>query len=159
MFNFENLNLDQLHDAVDHRHDYGYPRRSGRTTAMLALMVGEAQLGDVGNVYLYVGENWRRARQVGLELADILRNEGFSVTVRDNPIRVSLFVGDNDHCVKCFWFVDADTVIREDIRGMVYNDIYVDLTAETKDRFDSTTWELLKSRLRSEYNEAHNVRQ
>ena len=159
MFSFEGLDIDQLHFHVNHRNDNMWADSPGRTTAFISLMVGEAQLGDLGNTYLYVGETYRWIKEVAHNLADVLKGEGYSVTMRDNPVRVSLYVGNKDRLVRNFWFVTADAIKREDIRGCVFDDIYVDLTSETMDRLDEHDLDLLQSRLREKYNETHNTRQ
>lgn len=159
MFSFEGLDIDRLHFHVNHRNDRIWAGGEGRTTAFISLMVGEAQLGDPGNVYLYVGETRKWIRKVAHNLADVLKEEGFSITIRDNPLRVSLYVGDEDHLVKCFWFVTADAVKRADIVGATYSDIYVDLNPESEDDLNQDDWDLLQSRLRETFLQAHNVRQ
>jgi len=154
LLTLDNLDIDRLHEVVERRFVYPLPRGSGRTTSMLALMVGEAHLGDPGNVYLYIGENIDWTRTVAQSLADILRKEGFSVTVRDS-VRVTLFVGDEDHLVKCFWFIPVSETLRVDIRGAVYDDIFVDLTPTSKNHLSGADWELIESRLRHRFNREH----
>lgn len=147
----ETLDIDRLHEVIDGGLDTPYPRGQGRTTAFVALMIGEAQLGDPGNDYLYIGENQHWTKDVAHEFARVVKEEGFSVTIRESAPagQVSVFVGDDEHLVKTFRFLSArNPNLERMLKGVVYDDIYIDLTHEAYDSVDPLVWHIAQSRKR-----------
>jgi hypothetical protein len=63
------LDLDRLHKNVEiitsggdwKRDHYWLPRAAGRTTALMHLLIGNIQVGDEGNTYLYVSTTIRES--------------------------------------------------------------------------------------------------
>lgn len=103
MTNIDKLQIDKLHDAVEHinsgirtktqgcawiksnQRRYGSPsymRQLGISTAYVELMLNEVLLGDHKNQYLYVAENTKMAEVTLKKFYDRLRAEGIVVTVR-----------------------------------------------------------------------------
>lgn len=142
-----NLDLDRLHYAINYPWRLG--RGEGKTFSFVAQMVGEAQLGDFGNIYLYIGENAWHCRDVAEMVREILIHEGLSVTFRgaSGATRITLFVGNEDHLVKCFRFVSAKAGgILDHVRGQYFEDVYVDLTHESQRQLDPEIWHIIESR-------------
>lgn len=150
---FENLDLERLHYTINSRLLHtDRPRGLGRTMAFIALMVGEAENGDFGNTYLYVGENIVVTKEVAHSVKQILLNRHFDVTSRQSGTRTTLFVGDADHLVKTFRFIPATGIDREDVCGWVFDDIFVDVSSEPFYQVHPEVWEIVYSRRRDRYN-------
>lgn len=120
--------------------------------AFIALMVGEAENGDFGNTYLYVGENNFFTKEVAHSVKQILLNRHFDVTSRQSSTRTTLFVGDADHLVKTFWFIPATVIDRRDVCAWVFDDIFVDVSNEYFYQVHPEIWEIVYSRRRDRYN-------
>lgn len=62
----ELLDVDRLHETIEkiHKGLDNCHRGEGATLARLYLMLGEVELGDDGNQYLYIGENSYWAKEV-----------------------------------------------------------------------------------------------
>lgn len=119
------FDVDRLHAVVDGRLE---GRACGHTFATLMLMLGEAQLGDSFNKYLYVGEGGEgNAKYVMKAFAQILEYEGFKVTQRGTR---SLYVSDDDVTsrVMSFMFMPASADIDIKIAGAEFNKIFFDVS-------------------------------
>ena len=79
------LDLDRLHKKHIHRG-------SGLTMAHIAAMFGEAVLGQPGNNYLYVAENYNICTWICRDFRAILDHEGISTTPNGEYRRDELYV-------------------------------------------------------------------
>ena len=74
-----NRDLDRLHGVLTDIDEV--KRREGKTFAILMLMLGEAQLADEGNRYLYVGENWKWTESVQRDFFEILEVDYYGLLI------------------------------------------------------------------------------
>jgi len=70
----------------------GYNRATGITTAYAYLMLGDIELGDVGNRYVYVGINHNEARRVMEGMADLISRVYGSDKITVNLSRLKITV-------------------------------------------------------------------
>lgn len=137
LYILEETDIDRLHDVIDGRVG---GRACGNTFATLMLMLGEAQLGDSFNKYLYVGENAVIVKSIMRTFAHILEHEGFKVTQHGTH---SLYVSENDTTsrVMSFMFMSVTNDIDIKVAGMEFNRIFVDVSdwkrMEYKDHIDT----------------------
>ena len=120
-----NRDLDRIHGVLSNIDEA--KRREGKTFATLMLMLGEAQLADEGNHYLYVGENWNWTRSVQRDFFEILEVEGLDVervVQRPSELRCQ---------GKMFRFAAINHNIDRDVcRGALFDRTFIDLTYETE---------------------------
>lgn len=122
-----NRDLDRLHGVLTDIDEV--KRREGKTFAILMLMLGEAQLADEGNRYLYVGENWKWTESVQRDFFEILEVEGIGVeraTSRPHELWCQR---------KMFKFAAIDRNIDNVCRGALYDRTFIDLTYDTEWRY------------------------
>lgn len=134
-----NRDLDRLHGVLSNL-DEAKPRREGKTFAILMLMLGEAQLADEGNSYLYVGENWRWTETVQRDFFEILQVEGLNIE------RSTAHPHDLWCQRKLFRFVAInDNIDRDVCRGTLFDRAFIDLTYE-KERMYHEQIHIIKCR-------------
>lgn len=106
----------------------------GKTFTILMLMLGEAQLGDKGNIYLYIGKSPIETELAKEEFLTILEVEGFEVTKGTNK----LFVSDSENLVQSFHFLSVGYQLSRFGSTCTYDHIFMDLDPETHDRHKYT---------------------
>lgn len=120
------IDIPRLLDIVEH----GYRGRGcGLTFATVMLMVGEAELGDPGNLYLYIGENEQICQYVRRELVNILTYIGIPIHTESRRNEVALANG------LTFRFVSASLPTEscwQAIAGYSFHRVFVDLTPESR---------------------------
>ncbi len=118
-----NLDIDRIHKVLETQSGW---RREGKTFATLALMLGEAHLGDEGNLYLYVGQNWKWVTEVQRDFAEILHHEGHDIKYTD---RIVVCNG------KVFRFTAVHHNMEQVIRGHLYDKVFIDLTYDLEQEY------------------------
>lgn len=118
-----NLNINHLHDIIDIYNENGHiSRRSGKTMALVSLMVGSAELGEVGNKYLYIGASKEFSLRVRSEFRNILQHFGFlTICIQENMLLVNTGNGN-----KSFTFAESSSIKHERFSGNRYDDVYID---------------------------------
>lgn len=77
---FDGVDVEKLHETIDNAHPTA--RGIGRTLSSVIRLVHEAQLGDSGNLYLYVGDTHHYAtKEVRRWVHEFMTNEGIDVTI------------------------------------------------------------------------------
>lgn len=70
---YDSLDIERLHRVIESINNHQPTARAeGRTTAFLVLMANEMLLGDPGQTYVYVGENYAMSTHVCKTLADFV---------------------------------------------------------------------------------------
>lgn len=87
LFETKYIDIDTLHERIHDIVDDGLVEQpqSGKTTAMLFMMLAEAQLGDDENVYVYIGEI-RDLSKVQANFKRMLEHEQIPFDVDGNMI-------------------------------------------------------------------------
>ncbi len=125
---------------IDRLHQNHFNRGSGKTMSHLAAMVGEAILGQPGNNYLYLAENYHMREWVCRDFRGILRYEGISFTpnggYRRDEINVQitrLFVK-GWKGVRTFDFM-MPSELETRCRGNSWDRVFIDASAPTRIQF------------------------
>jgi hypothetical protein len=132
----EQLDLDRLHRVVESINaGQETDRGAGKTTAYVALMIAEIELGDWNNAYLYIGETRQIANAAAQDFAEMVtRKYGKVVLERNTPSigQISLINGQRylfrgAHNLDCtmrglsldriFFDVCADSVMKMEDNG------------------------------------------
>lgn len=137
MFLPERVDLDRLHGVVDriHRTDVEWHRGEGRTAAMIFLMFGEAELGDSGNTYVYVGENEMCAKFTARDFLDLIVEIYPEMTMHKRHLNwfPTMVILPND---QRYYFMGVHTFVRlETYTALQPNRVFFDVS-------DSLQWEL-----------------
>ena len=132
MFNWD---VDRLHQVIDNDPQ---ERGAGITTAMLAQMVGETQLGDPLNAYLYIGENSDWTRVVAERFRFYATTEGNDVGILGNN-RDTVIVNQQR-----FVFLPPQYVMTA--QGLIFSDIWIDVTMETYRRYENVINKIMTRR-------------
>lgn len=107
----------------------------GKTFATVMLMLGEAWLGDPGNVYLYIGENLKWSERVMSETEKVFLYENFTVACG----RDRLFVGDENNLTKVFVFWSADGTLMDRPHGCHFTHTFIDVSDDSYYKWVSGT--------------------
>lgn len=136
------INVERLHENVKMIDNPTYFRRrgSGITTAYLHLLLGEAQLGDPRNCYVYVGPSYDKALQVRDDFRRLLWNtEQMESHLRDDK---HVYVVDSD---QDFFFVDRSYFgLKFSFAGTLIHRVYVDIDSRMVDSSILTKVDLLE---------------
>lgn len=144
-----NVDLDHLHKIISEGTHW---RRNGKTFATLMLMLGEAQLGDPGNRYLYLGENVQHTKDVCRDFVNLVQ---FDIgTPMVSATSDTVFVSERNKNVdqkyyqsaplnetmkngqsKVFMFRSITISTADTFRGIRLDDVFVDITEETADKY------------------------
>lgn len=137
----QNLDLDKLH----FNHQYlvgGFPRQRGQGTTVtyLHMMLGEAELGDPNNYYVYVAHSYKFANEVEKAfrhlVADIITPHEPTVDELITPMwaRRPNTVDVNE---KSFLFTSVDALANGRIlRGINVDRVFFDVDADFVSRDD-----------------------
>lgn len=115
--------VDRIHRVLSTPSHW---RREGKTFATLMLMLGEAHLGDGGNLYLYVGQTWRWTMDVQRDFFDILQHEGLNVEHNQDIVVCN---------GKIFRFVAIHNNMESIIYGHLFDKVFIDLTFDLEDKY------------------------
>lgn len=127
------LDIERLHQ--NHIH-----RGSGQTMAHIAAMFGEAVLGQPGNNYLYVAENYNVCTWVCKDFREILDYEKVSATPNGRYRHDELYVEVTRLFIKGWQGVrtfDFHPIsqIRDRVMGKQWDRIFLDVSALMRMRF------------------------
>lgn len=120
----DQLDIERLHKIIEKGVDSPFPRQHGKTTAIIALMLGEAELGDVGNRYLYVTNTAGMAKYAMNRFCDILNQENFLFSVFGPDMIVRVFDKIRIDHTKQFVFRPLAEGL---LRGSIFDNLFVDV--------------------------------
>jgi hypothetical protein len=133
------LDIDRLHYVIDNMPVN--QRGVGNTTSILYQMIGECQLGDDNNTYLYIGINYNNITQVVDQFVNLLREEVFDLFhTRSSAHKIVLKNGQQ-------YIFQTISNATYSIRGLHFSDVWIDLDAETREVHSEKIDEIL-SRVR-----------
>lgn len=120
------LDVNKLQENVDRICEKdGMPRGCGRTTALLYLLLGDVELGDAGNTYLFVSNNALASKRVQTLFLDMLHDHSIDVGYHQAFGRVVLA---NDTTV---FFVGFSQFLTFDaFRGVKIDRVFIDVSHE-----------------------------
>ena len=130
----DDLDLDRLHHTIEklYRREL-FARREGQTVARIYAMVGELELGDDDNEYLYVAETHNHAKLVAWDFLALVRTI-YPQILQNTPDRFggrfspTLIILPNGQTYR---FLSVDRLIThraEDLRGRKFAKIFYDVS-------------------------------
>jgi hypothetical protein len=127
------LDIDRLQENVDRVNEGAcLPRRAGKTTALLCLLLGDVELGDPNNVYLFVSPTSVASKLVQNDFLEMADEHELHCNYHKSFGRVVF-----DHGPTVF-FVAFDQFLAADIfRGMRICRVFLDVTSQQLCREDS----------------------
>lgn len=120
------VDIDRLHTVISQRFP---PRRAGKTFSQMMLMLGEAQVGDPSNIYLFIGQTHRLATTVMKEMHRLFEHEGFIVHHRLTQDRLDV-ARDFFTCSQQFLFTSIGPNLVRQVSGKKYANVFEDLPLE-----------------------------
>ena len=131
-------NITRLHNVVTliNNEAQWFPRQIGKTFATLMLMLGEFEIGDRGNNYLYLGENPNQVKYVKTCFKRIIefRNQGNN-SLKPIESEHKLFVGNNNHLVQSYLFLPVNEQVARWSRGTRIVRIFYDASPLIMNQF------------------------
>ncbi len=128
---YNNFDVDRLHEVIEGKR---VGRGQGATFATLTQMLGEVQLGDAGNVYLYIGENRQWSFDVLRQFGEMIRtHEPDLVTVHREQRQIEVVRPDGSS--QTFYFLGPDG-LDQFCRGRLLDRVFVDVTPNTRYNYE-----------------------
>jgi hypothetical protein len=120
----EILDLDRLHNTIKSISDDKWlGRGEGRTTALLALLMGEIELGDRDNTYLFICPNARNTGYTLRRFVDMLESNGFTDYVY-KPMHNHVIIPQLNILI---FFDSISTLSRDSFRGHRIQRVFLDV--------------------------------
>lgn len=113
----------------------GLSRAEGKTFSILMLMLGEAELGDPGNTYIYVGPNHHCVRVVQAEFAAMLQHDKHTITTFSNTNSLVTIHKPGYDVDQRFFFLPVGHQLYNRVRGIHVDRVFVDLSVELCDEY------------------------
>lgn len=126
------VDLDWLHYSIDLIQSGRYRYRAeGKTVAYLHLMLGEYEVGDPNNTYLYVGQTTRHTEDVKQDFVNLIhRTYGErAVSSKTNNVVVT-------SSGQRFFFMSLASMTPQSIRGLYIDRIFFDVDDATQREYD-----------------------
>ena len=128
------MDIDRLHENVEKIREYrSQPRQEGRTTAIMELMIGEIELGDPENVYLFIGQNIEASRIFKERFAAKLVKRG--ILFESGPERITILKNQQRFFFKPLSMPDS-------YRGLYFSDYWIDVSPDCVSRFGDS-WKFI----------------
>jgi len=128
------LDVNKLQENVDRICEKeGMPRGCGRTTALLYLLLGDVELGDAGNTYMFVSNSIHTSKRVQTLFLDMLHDHNLEFDYHQSFGR---FVLANDTTV---FFISLSQFLTLDaFRGVKIDRVFLDVSYELLCKEDNT---------------------
>jgi hypothetical protein len=141
----ETADICQLHDVVDKISEGCVaPTVTGKTSGFLALMLGEAQLADEGQLFMYIGNSEAQVNATKNTLYTLCVESGLRVGETGNSVVTYL----DSEISKRFQFISVEAA-RHSFGSTTIARAFVDITEQAHTTYDFDLASAVKPRLAS----------